>query len=214
MRFRGGGFTPPSEWRTPAAPGHDYYGKGPVQDGRAAGPFGYVGSERDSRGEAEGWSAGFGLLSGPIGPGTRADVLQAQGHYGAWADENGTRTVGIAGDAGLVKFGMEPGQGGGLGPIGFDVGVMTANAGITHNENTTSVGAQANIIEGAISAGNQEHNMRIGGSVGVGLAGRLHHGDADGDGVNEMGFGFDFGPVSFDMRTEALGHAYNAVTDW
>jgi len=102
-------------------------------------------------------------------------------------------------------------EGGALGPVGFDVGVLTANAGAQANDSTASLGAQANIIEGAVSAGNKEHNARAGVSAGVGLAGRAHYGDADNDGVRELGIGADVGPLMFDVRSELLGHAWNGI---
>ena len=191
----------------------DYAGWGPHKETakgpQANGPFAYAGAERDAAGNARGWSAGAGLLSGDLGGGARGDVLQAQGHFGGWRDEQGRTNVGVEGDAALARVGMSPG--GALGPFGFDAGVLTANAGAKANEETASLGAQANLIEGSVSLANQEHGLRLGGSVGVGLAGRAHYGDADGDGVREYGFGFDFGPVSADIKSEYIGHAVNAV---
>lgn len=190
----------------------DYWGWGPQkEDGKARGPFAYAGAERDANGNARGYSAGAGLLSGQLGGGARGDVLQAQGHFGGWRDEKGQTNVGFEADAALARVGME--RGGALGPFGFDVGVGTANAGGKINEETASLGAQANIIEGSVSAGTDEHNGRFGLSLGVGLAGRGHYGDADNDGVRELGFGADFGPVSFDVKSELLGHAWNGISD-
>lgn len=192
----------------------DYWGTGPhketPQGTRAAGPFAYAGSNRDERGNARGWSAGAGLHSGPIGNGGSADVLQAQGHFGGWRDEAGRTNAGFEADASVARVRQERGHG--LGPFGFDVGALTANAAGKVNEETATLGAQANLIEGAVSAGSDEHNIRLGGAVGVGLGGRLHYGDADKDGVRELGFGFDAGPLSFDVKSELLGHAWNGVS--
>ena len=193
----------------------DYYGRGPHKDGpkgpEVNGPFAYAGSERDANGNARGWSAGAGLLSGRIGPNgeARGDVLQAQGHFGGWRGEDGKTNVGFEGDAALARVGMP--NGGALGPFGWDVGVMTANANGKINDSTASLGAQANIIEGSATLGNDEHSLRLGGSFGVGLAGRAHYGDADGDGVREYGFGFDAGPFSMDVKSELIGHAVNGI---
>jgi hypothetical protein len=190
---------------------HNYHGWGAQgADGKASGPFAYAGSEQNAAGDTHGYSAGFGLLSGPLGGGARADVASARAHLGGWRDESGKTNYGIEGDAALARFGIE--RGGALGPIGFDVGVGTANAGAKINEETASIGAQANIIEGSVSAGTDEHNARFGMSLGVGLAGRAHYGDADGDGVRELGFGADFGPFSFDVKSELLGHAWNGIS--
>lgn len=220
MRWRGGPSIPtsiPDPFSEPSGPlTHDYYGWGPhkptASGPQANGPFAYAGSERDASGRARGWSAGAGLLSGPIGGGARADVLQAQGHFGNYTDESGNNAWGINGDASLVRVGMEPGNG--LGPVGFDAGVLTANAGATIGSSTTSVGAGANLIEGSLSLANKEHGIRVGGSIGVGLAGRAHYGDADGDGIRELGFGADIGPLSFDIKSEYLGRAWNAISSW
>lgn len=175
----------------------------------AQGPFGYAGSERDADGNARGWSAGAGLLSGPIGANgeARGDVLAAQGHFGGWRGEDGRTNVGFNADAALARVGMP--MGGALGPVGFDAEAMTANAGGYVNSETASLGMGANAVAGSISAGTAEHNGRFGLSAGVGAAGRAHYGDSDGDGVMEMGFGADIGPVSFDARSELLGHAWN-----
>ncbi len=145
-----------------------------------------------------------------MGDGARGDVLEAQAHLGGWRDESGRTNYGIEGDAALARVGIE--RGGALGPIGFDVGALTANAGAKVNNETASIGAQANLIEGSISAGTDEHNGRFGMSAGVGLAGRAHYGDADNDGVRELGFGADFGPFSFDVKSELLGHAWNGIS--
>lgn len=191
----------------------DYAGRHPHKDTpkgpQVNGPFGYAGVNRDAQGDAHGVSLGAGLLSGQLGGGARGDALQAQAHFGGWRDEQGRTNYGIEGDAALARVGMSPG--GALGPVGFDVGVLTANAGAKANEETASIGAQANIIEGSATLGNQEHSIRGGASFGVGLAGRAHYGDADGDGVREYGLGFDFGPFSADIKSEAFGHIANGI---
>lgn len=173
------------------------------------GPFGYGSINRDADGDARGFSAGAGLLSGQLGGGARGDALQAQAHFGGWRDDSGRTNVGFEADAALARVAMSPG--GALGPVGFEAGALTANAGGKINEETASLGAQANLVEGAVSLGNDEHGVRLGGSVGVGLAGRAHYGDADGDGVREYGLGFDFGPVSADIKSEYIGHAVNGI---
>lgn len=82
------------------------------------------------------------------------------------------------------------------------------------NKKTASLGLQANGAElAANNIGTQEHNLRFGLSAGEGFGGRLHYGDADKDGVREMGFGFDLGPASFDMRSELLGYSFNMSRD-
>ena len=67
--------------------------------------------------------------------------------------------------------------------------------------------AQANLAEasatiGTTGTGDQDQTVRFGVSEGMGYAGRVHWGDADKDGNPEYGVGADFGPVSFDVKTE------------
>ena len=181
---------------------------GPVADG----PFGFVGTERDNNNVVQGFSTGAGLYSGRSPDGTvRGDVLEAQLHFGGWRDEVGKSTKGVEGDASLARFSMP--LGGPLGPFGFEAGVLNANAAVKQTDETTTIGAQANLLEGAVQLGNQEEYLRVGGSLGVGAGARFHYGDADGDGAREYGFGFDAGPLSFDFKNELLGRGANAVGD-
>jgi hypothetical protein len=196
-----------------------YWGKGPQgaptaanPGGEAQGPFAYAGSERSAGGTPMGYSAGFGLMSGPMGDGGSADVLEAQGHWGGWRGQDGKTNVGVEGDAAVARVGVARGHG--LGPVGFSAEALTANANAKATDSTASIGAGANLVAGSVEAGNDHHNARFGLSAGVGLGGRLHYGDADGNGIREMGFGADIGPVSFDVRSELLGRAWNAAADW
>lgn len=175
------------------------------------GPFGFVESTHNSKGELQGVGGGFGLLSGNMGQGARGDVMQAQGHFGGWSDAEGKTQYGAELDAAVVRTGIE--RGGALGPMGFNVSAFDANANAKVSNETASLGAQANVIGGSISAGTDEHNLSLGASFGVGAGGRLHYGDADGDGVREYGLGADIGPVSFDVKSELLGHVANGATN-
>lgn len=88
-----------------------------------------------------------------------------------------------------------------------DAAVGTASAEASISDQGLSIGAQANLAEasatiGTTGTGDQDQSVRVGASEGVGLAGRLHWGDADKDGNPEYGFGFDYGPASFDIKTE------------
>ncbi|MCS6912580.1 MAG: hypothetical protein RMK29_19870 [Myxococcales bacterium] len=187
-------------------PAQTVYGR-PQTDaqGIAQGPFAHVTTNR------AGGSAGVGLLNGPLDPSGRVtgNVLSVTGGLGRWYGPDGQANYGLAGDATLVRVGMAPG--GPLGPLGFDVGVLSAQAGAQANSSTASLGAQANIIDGSVSLGNDRHMVRAGLSLGVGLAGRVHYGDTDRDGVPEYGLGADFGPFSFDVKSEWLGHAARGI---
>jgi hypothetical protein len=95
-----------------------------------------------------------------------------------------------------------------------DVGVGTASLDSSFNQDGISIGAQANVAEGSVTLGtsgtkredgsdsDEDQTFRFGLSEGVGLAGRVHFGDADQDHNPEFGVGADFGPVSFDVKTE------------
>ncbi len=202
----------PLDTLTPDTAGRSPHKTLPNGQLNAQGPFGYGSLNRDEGGNARGASIGAGLLSGPMGPKgeARGDVLQAQAHLGGWRGENGQTNVGFNADAALARVGMP--MGGALGPVGFDAEAMTANAGGYFNDETASFGAGANLVAGSVSAGTQEHNARFGLSAGVGLAGRAHYGDADGDGVRELGLGADFGMFSVDVKSELLGHAWNGIS--
>ncbi len=89
-----------------------------------------------------------------------------------------------------------------------DIGAFSASDEASITDEGLSVGSQANIIEGSITAGTKDANsdtdetMRVGLSLGEGAAGRVHWGDADKDGNREYGAGFDFEFISVDVKTE------------
>jgi hypothetical protein len=95
-----------------------------------------------------------------------------------------------------------------------DAAVGTASVDASFTNDGISVGAQANVAEGSVTLGtsgtkredgsdsDQDQTFRFGVSEGVGLAGRVHFGDEDGDHNPEFGVGADFGVVSFDVKTE------------
>src|SRR5207245_3022062 len=96
-----------------------------------------------------------------------------------------------------------------LGPVRFDVGVGNVAAGASGNKSDASVGAQANLSDGAVTVGGTKRSLRGGLSLGVGAAARAHYGDADNNGVREIGGGLDLLVIELDFRTEALGHVSN-----
>ncbi len=140
-----------------------------------------------------------------------ASFMSVAGGIGGWNDPREGPTYGLGVSGGLARLSYEPG--GALGPVGFDVGHGTFSAGATANRSTTQIGAQANILEGAATVagriGGDYQSLRVGGSLGGGYAGRLHYGDADGNGARELGFGVDWGHYSLDVKSETLGRAYN-----
>lgn len=129
------------------------------------------------------------------------------GGVGEFNDVNGEQTWGLGLQGGLYKGDVKRTDAN----MGAELGLGTVQGGLFVNKNSANLGLQANAAEIAgNNIGNAEHNLRFGLSAGTGFGARLHYGDADKDGVREMGFGFDLGAVSFDGRSELLGHAYNA----
>lgn len=131
------------------------------------------------------------------------DILTADEKIGAWEDNGGTR-YGYNLGGGVAKMGFNKG-----GEVSGDVGAGTASLDASINpDQGFSVGAQANLVEGSMTLGNftggdnAEESLRFGLSAGEGAALRGHWGDSDSDEHREYGFGFDFGPVSADIKTE------------
>lgn len=192
------------------------YGTEPAGPGQAPGPYYY--SKVNQQGGQEG---GFGAFHGEGDIGgvpVTDDLLGFNEKVGAW-DENGSTRYGFNANANVAKMTFNQG-----GDISGDVGAGTASADASFNPDTgVSVGAQANIVEGSVTFGapsnksDTDESVRFGLSEGVGAAGRLHWGDTDKDGNREYGFGFDAGPVSFDVKTEdplrtaAKGAAYGML---
>jgi hypothetical protein len=138
---------------------------------------------------------------------------------GRFQDSEGKTQRGLSLNASSAKASREPLKGNAptdstlqkllRAPISGDISGPDAAGGFSDDGSTLSATLQANAASASLTAGdapnpegNVEHTRRIGLSKGEGFAGRLHHGDADGDGLREWGAGFDFGPVSADIKTE------------
>lgn len=162
--------------------------------------------------EDYGASGEFGYTS-PGSPESR--VYGGSGGIGQWHDKDGNVNTGANVETGLYKTGQQDsgytlfGQ-----DVGWDFGVGTANAGAFNKtgkrkdgkmQSTDSVGAGANAMEGSMTVGDESGSVRMGLSEGVGAAARKHMVDIDGDGEMETsGFGFDAGPVSFDVKSDMI----------
>jgi len=177
-----------------------------------------------------GWTR---YLGGPLG-GLLLDAVDAQDlgpnyNYGSgsFLDPDGKQTYGVQGAVGTRKFSAEqsfslangtPQKGGPEWYIGGDMSGPDANAAITANDSTLQLGMQANYGSasatiGTRGTGNQDRSFRFGLSHGAGAAARLHYGDEDKDGRREYGFGFDYGPVAMDFKTEdPLGDLWRGAT--
>lgn len=146
--------------------------------------------------------AGAGLFSGRWGNGAALDVLNANAEAGRMGNEGSVRW-GAKADAQMFR-GQTPEDW----MAGADMGIFDASAEASIGQDGASLGAGANVIDGAVRLGNfdagraNDASLRIGAGLGVGAGGRLHWGDKDQDGHREYGFGADVGPVSFDLKTE------------
>jgi hypothetical protein len=132
------------------------------------------------------------------------DVLTTGGRQGWGVGPDGYK--GFERNLQLLKKRM----GWGHGPLSFGAEASGPDVGInlSSNDSVTQVGAQANLASVALSHENSnsdsswDSSFKLGASEGIGAGLRLHHGDKDKDGAKEYGFGYDFGPVSFDYKTE------------
>lgn len=150
---------------------------------------------------AEGTHVEGAVASAPIEGGGEADLLVAEGHWG-----NGDTTHG-----GYIEGSVAAVEDVPVGPADVDLAAGSAEATGYLGEDRSEIALGASLVSGSAELGNNEHSLEAGLSVGVGVRGTVHHSDADNDGVNEYGIGFDAGPVSIDAKSEALGHAANAA---
>jgi hypothetical protein len=136
---------------------------------------------------------------------------------GQWIDPNdGTVNRGVRARGGLHGRLSNDGMPGQNARSAVEVSALTFDAGAYTNQDVTGIGVTANGAEIAAEYGsrpdpdsNLDSSVRISGSVGVGAGVRLNHGDEDGDGVMEAGFGVDAGPLGLDVRTEVAGQMIN-----
>ena len=153
--------------------------------------------------------AGYGLYSHRFAGGGEVDLFTQ--NMGAGLDGEGMY---IGGDAQFFRATT-----GDEGLINADASALRAYGEFSSTEEGLSVGTGVSLIEGAVTTGctdpSYQHDLqtRFGLSLGLGMGGRLHYADQDGDDIPEIGMGFDIGPVSLDMRSETLGHASNALAD-
>ncbi len=94
-------------------------------------------------------------------------------------------------------------------PISAEGQAAGLNASLYDDGSTFDVGLGATGVGGSVTLGDDEDSLRMGLSAGPSFGFRVHHGDADNDGVSEAGFGFDFAEFSGDLKTEHLGEAWN-----
>ena len=182
------------------------------QDGSAAGPYAHV-SHNSGPGE-ENYEIGLGLLNGENG-----GLASANAQLGVWGDEasensGSTQRVGARANAQLAKGATNNNDN----FWNFDGGAINADAEMSIGADGFTVGAGANLVHGAVQMGDisaeDQNDLQVRGGLGLGAGAgvRGHWGDADGDGIRELGFGFDYGVGSFDVKSETLGQAWNWIT--
>jgi hypothetical protein len=126
-----------------------------------------------------------------------ADWNPMDGSFGAEGEAKAISGSAQVGERGKGWFGRADGDAMGVeGKAGFD------HRGAAYGGGAYT--AQGAVTAGNLGSGKHDTEARVGGGAGIGWGGRLHWDDADNDGRREWGFGADVGPVSFDIRTEAV----------
>ena len=157
-------------------------------------------------------------------PGDRArvDVLHGELAGGEWVDREGHRNFGARAGIHLADFsGHSQYRGEAAEHETVNVQGPSLEAYAYGNEDGAAMGFGANgggadyeLDSGAHANRSDDTNSRLGVGFGLSAATRLHWADRDNDGVREIGFGGDVGPLSGDLRSEHLGQAWNAARDW
>jgi hypothetical protein len=126
-----------------------------------------------------------------------------EGKLGSWQDGNAVRH-GFAQNLGLLKHNFKLAD---WLSVGLGFGTTSEEATVTDG-GSVSIGTQNSLAEISATVGNADkanaHDTvnRLGASYGLGAAARLHSDDADRDGYDELGFGFDWKYLSADVKTE------------
>jgi hypothetical protein len=156
-----------------------------------------------------GLSAGAGVLHDESGN-LQSDLFDGNFNVGGWTDTGGTH-YGLHGDAQVVHEAVP--FNGPVPYIGTEFDLLRASGDASVGSDTAALGVSANVVDGAVTLGSQKNNLRLGASIGLGLGGRLHYGDADKNGIPELGVGADVGPFSFDVKSEWLGRLFDWITN-
>ena len=176
--------------------------------------FGQGHTKRNEDGAFRGAGGHFGLRTDP----KQGPDLRALGGYGEFGWEGAGGFNGARAGFTLAGANNNPGAQGESGFWG-GVNVGDANAGIYDDGSTFSAGYNAHLINGSVGYrtvdADSDHDRGAKAGLSYGLpsfGGRIHHGDADGDGNPEYGFGFHCPTgivpglgMSFDYTTETPG---------
>src|SRR5688572_697255 len=187
----------------PALEAHKWMLSMPKAQATSSGPYARAG-QNDAG--CYGFEVGLSHREDPR-DGSKQDGAYAEGAALAWDEEDGGTQYGIRGNAGLYRLraasgGADPGAE----LTGADM--FSAGAELSAGENgfRAQAGISAGGLQGTLGGFDKErsHDHMIRGGLDYGLSAGLrgHWGDSDKDGNREYGFGVDFGPASFDIKTE------------
>src|SRR5262249_31575477 len=140
----------------------------------------------------QGFAAGRGIKNDSEG-----SLWHIDGGVGRWSDQTFTTYNGIRLQGGVIHLTGEHNDGGFL---NFDVGAYATNS-------TATLSVELNVIDYAHTWGSNRESLRLGVAVSPGAAVRLHYGDADRDGIHELGGGVDVGFIEVDVKSQTLGEA-------
>ena len=123
--------------------------------------------------------------------------------HGVWGTPGRDARIGSKGDA--RAFGFDTGH---QNSFGIDGGLAGANYDFSVGDDGFATGTGTFYAQRTGSVGNisskdkNDERLRLGGSWGVGFGFRANKSDKDKDNIPEYNYGFDLGPLSFDMSTE------------
>lgn len=200
-------------------------------DNRGRGPYGF-----DWREEEENGPYLYGefrpdqpdrlpgvTLGGGIGaqrdPTLDVDGPRVQFGAGSWADQDGTEYEGIRLNGGVLDVDGHAADE--RDPTHGQIGLFNFDGGIYDDGDTFNAGYSANAGEAEVTFGDtasedsdSDSSISFSGSAGVPSGGfRLHHGDADGDGLMEAGIGISTPLVGVDIRSELVHRAMRDADD-
>jgi hypothetical protein len=156
-------------------------------------------SEIDNR-----WlQVGAGLLHKEFDHGAGIDVMTSNLDFGVFGNIGENARLGGRANAQMFKGVTSDNQ-----SFGFDGSVFSAESEMSGGEDGATIGASASVIQGGARIGNitseemNDEQFRAGLGFGTGASARFHSSDQDQDGRREWGIGADFGPLTFDLKSE------------
>lgn len=205
----------------PTEPGQDHFFVDQLDYENGLHGFDIGGSLAGSAGEISDIGTRLGL--NPFGLEPFDNLLSGRATVGTW-DEDGEDHIGARANLGFLpkEDGLDlsniPLVGSAaqwlFGPEATgELEMISGAAELSFGEKGVAAGATATLLGAGVTMGEfhaddtTEDQWRFGLSASAGGGVRLHGGDEDGDGFQELGFGFDSGPLSFDLRSEDLARS-------